>query len=248
SSCRASSITTASSTARTSSSSPPASAPIATTRTSSSRAISTATASSTAGISPSWRFISGNGPSRSRHRPQPPRAAAGSGGREAAEAGDLAAGGGTRGIEGGKLLLRGLAIWRLRELVDQPLIGLDRCLIVVELLERQRQLVEGHVLGQRRIRLVEHLPQLLRHLLSLALAALELQQIEARLDGQHVVAVLLGEVAPQLPGRRHLAGGGVEVRQVQRGHVSGIGPAVIGVHPLEQLAGACLAGRIAGAT
>src|ERR1700730_13457482 len=122
-------------------------------------------------------------------------AAAASGGWEAAETGELAgAAGGPRGIEGGKLLLRGLAIRRLRELVDQPLVGLDRFLIAVELLERDRQLVEGHVLGQRRIRLVERLPQLLRHLLSLALAAVELQQIDARLDGQHVVAVLLGEV------------------------------------------------------
>src|ERR1700687_10154 len=110
-----------------------------------------------------------------------------SGGREAAEAGDLAAacGRGPRGVERDELLLRGLAIRRLRELVDQPLVGLDRFLVAVELLESDRQLVEGHVLGQRRIRLVEHLPQLLRHLLSLPLAAIELQQIDARLDGQH---------------------------------------------------------------
>src|SRR5436305_564697 len=126
-----------------------------------------------------------------------------------------------RRIERGHLLLGVRAQGGLRELVEDPLVGLDRLLGPVELLQGQAQLVQDHVLRQRRVPLLQHGPQLLDYLLALALLAVEREQVEAGLGGQHGPLVVVDEVAPQLAGLVELAGVGGHLRKIEAGHAAG---------------------------
>src|SRR4051812_4774919 len=82
------------------------------------------------------------------------------------------------GVEGGDLLLGLRTEGGLRELVEDLLVGLDRLLRAVELLEGGRQLVQDDVLGERRVPLLAHRAQLLDHVLGLPLLAVEGEHVE----------------------------------------------------------------------
>src|SRR6476646_10056364 len=107
----------------------------------------------------------------------------------ALEPAERRAGGGAGRIEGRHLLLRFRAVGRLRELVEDPLIGLGRLLGALELLQRGAELVQENVLRHRRLALLQHGAQLLDHLLALALLTVEMDEVQPRLGAQHVLRV-----------------------------------------------------------